>query len=71
MNLPAHKCKRIAQGEYEYRGFPVYVNPDMQPGYVGRWHVGIGEQVHSEATQADCLRWIDSHLACAGISVAA
>lgn len=66
MNTPAHKCTKIAPGDYEYRGFLVYVNPDMQPGYVGRWHIGLGRQVHAEAARSDCLRWIDRHLASDG-----
>lgn len=71
MNTASHKCKRVASGDYEYRGFMVYVNPDMQAGYVGRWHVGVGQQVHSEATRADCLSWIDSHLVSASDSTEA
>lgn len=71
MSTHTYKCKRISRGDYEYRGFLVYVNPDMQPGYVGRWHVGLGQQVHWEATQADCMRWIDNHLAGDGNSAAA
>lgn len=63
MNSAADKCKKISPGDYEYRGFPVYVNPSMQPGYMGRWHVGLGQQVHSEATREDCIRWIDNQLA--------
>lgn len=61
-----HKCKRLAPGEYEYRGFAVYVNLGMKPGYSGRWHVGLGTSVHSEASRQGCMCWIDNCLAGVG-----
>ncbi|QNM95444.1 hypothetical protein [Chitinimonas koreensis] len=57
-----HVCTRRGRGEYEYRGFAVYINPAYRPGYLGRWHVGLGQECHVEANLKACMHWIDQRM---------